>query len=166
MSVRRAVLITLLATAVVGGTAAAAEIFDGRIGEPVVDETPTTEAPDVTTTTVAGDEGEAPDEEGEDPDGEAPDDSTERWYEDCGDFTEGTHGDYVSQAAHADDATGASVSEAAKSPCGKPVSSVHTEPTDEEPVEAPDDGATVQGRGQSGASHGASGSAPGHTKKP
>jgi len=169
MSVRRAVLVTLFATAIVGGTAAAAEMFDGGIEDPIVDETPTTLAPDVTTTTVAGDEGDVPDDEGETPDGEASD-PVERWYEGCGDFTEGNHGDYVRQAAQAEHATLQTVSEAANSPCGKPVSSVHTEPTVPEPVEepAPDTGATVQGQshGQSAAPHGPPASSPGRGRKP
>jgi len=175
MSVRRAVMVTLFATAIVGGTAAAAEVFAGTIEDPIVDETPTTLAPDVTTTTAPGDEGEVPDGEGETPD-EATEEAIARWYEGCGHFTEGNHGDYVREAAQAEDKTGASVSEAAKSPCGKPVSSVHTEPTIEEPVEepVPDSGSTLQGQsqgqgqgqshGKSGEPHGKSASAPGRNK--
>jgi hypothetical protein len=172
MSVRRAIVTALLATGLVGGTAAAAEMFDGRI-EPVADETPTTTVPDSTTTTTTApvaDDGEAPE------DGEAPDDgeaSVERWYEGCGDFTEGNHGEYVRAAAKAEGATGETVSEAAKSPCGKPVSSVHTDPVEEEAEEpviepAPDDNETSahgNGNGQGGGSPGKSGSSQGRGPK-
>jgi hypothetical protein len=165
ISVRRAIATALLATAIVGGTAAAAEMFDGHLEEPIVEEPTTTLAPDGTTTTLPGEEGE----EIEEPEGDGEEaDGVERYYEGCGDFTEGNHGKYVSEAARADDREG-SMKEAAQSPCGKPVSSVHTEPEEpvEEPVTEPEpDTSATQGQGHGkGGARGSSGSAPGQAKK-
>jgi hypothetical protein len=169
MSIRQAVLTALLTAGIVGGGAAAASLAEGSNDAGVLEETPTTLAPDVTTTTVEpGDDVTDPDEGDEDGDGEAA--GVERWYEGCGDFTEGTHGDYVRQAAHDPNATLQSVSEAAHSPCGKPIQSVKDEEgddgdgegDDEEVVDPVDPIVTSQSHGNGGGNGNAGGNGKGN----
>ena len=99
--------------AIVGGGVAAAAIGDDpSTSDPV---------PEVTTSTTAVPDGDAPDATDEQPADDDGTDAVERyWGPECGDGPVTNHGQYVSQATKG----GASRSGAAHSPCGKPLSSV------------------------------------------
>jgi len=110
----------------VGSGVAAAALTEGSSGIELADE-PTTTLPidSTTTTTVVVDEpsDEAPDDDGDD--GAPADLGTERyWGPECGENPT-NHGGYVRRAEN----NGTARSEAAHSPCGKPLTSLKSAPT-------------------------------------
>lgn len=120
---------------IVGGGVAAAAIGSGD--EPVIDEpVPTTEV--TTPPDEAPDDGSAP-EDGSTPEDDGTDEGTDverYWGAECGDGPATNHGHYVSSAPR----DGASRSEAAHSPCGKPLSSVTTPTAPLAPPEEDEEG--------------------------
>jgi hypothetical protein len=117
---------------VVGGTVAIAGATDGE--QPPQDEPVATTL--VTTTTAAPDDG-APDDGA--PESEDSESGDRYWGPECGDGEPTNHGQYVSSS----DKGGASRSEAAHSPCGKPIESTDVPPVTEPPAPSDDDGTEV-----------------------
>ncbi len=122
LSLPKWLLPSLATLLVVGGSVMIAGAADGD--EPVLDEP-------VTTTTTTASEDEAPDDDAPESEDPASEDGVERyWGSECGDGDATNHGQYVSSSEKG----GASRSEAAHSPCGKPLSSVDV-PTTTAPPE-------------------------------
>lgn len=144
-----------------GLVASIAVVGSGVAAAAIADDSPTTAAEEpselVTTTTAAEDPLDAADDplEASDPSSEGTEGGTERyWGPECGDAPT-NHGGYVKQAEN----NGTARSEAAHSPCGRPLTSVTTtttQPTTSNPLEDPvvtdssDSGSPTQGQSHRG----------------
>jgi hypothetical protein len=140
-----AVALAALGLAGAGVAVAAVGTSDGEVTAPTTtlpESTTTVPEPTTTTTTPAPVTTLAPVTD-EVPDGDEPDGGVARSTEGCDGQEYKNHGEYVSSVARSDEREPGGVSDAAQSPCGKPLASIHGEEPDlPEEVDPPEETTT------------------------